>query len=77
MEYGMMWFDDNPKTPLTDKIEQAVNYYHQKYGHIPDLCFVNPLMLKQPIERTAGIAVHPSHSILLWHFWIGKDDNQA
>jgi hypothetical protein len=75
MEYGMMWFDDNPKTPTTDKIEQAIKYYRSKYGQNPDICFVNPSMLGEQIKSPNNISVRPLRSILRWHFWIGQKSN--
>jgi len=45
MHSGMLWFDNDPKTALTTKIEKAAGYYRQKYGRNPDLCLVHPSML--------------------------------
>jgi hypothetical protein len=72
MEYGMMWFDDSPKTRIAEKITQAIDYYRKKYGDNPDICFVNPSMLEAPIEGPKNITISPLHSIMRWHFWIGQ-----
>ena len=42
METGMLWYDNDPKTTLTDKVARAVEYYRKKYGRDPNLCLVNP-----------------------------------
>lgn len=47
MNVGMMWFNDNPKTPLAAKVLEAADYYRTKYGQNPDLCLVNPAMYAQ------------------------------
>jgi hypothetical protein len=46
MNVGMLWFDNDPKINLDAKIERAASFYHEKYGRIPTLCFVNPSMLR-------------------------------
>ena len=45
MNLGMLWFDNDPKTPLDRKVERAAAYYRHKYGKTPTLCFVHPTML--------------------------------
>jgi hypothetical protein len=47
----MLWFDNDPKTELTTKVERAAVYYLKKYGKNPNLCFVHPTMLRS--ERSA------------------------
>ena len=42
MNTGMLWFDNDPKTALTAKIENAVDYYRHKYGRDPNLCLIHP-----------------------------------
>lgn len=44
MKLGMLWFDNDPKTPLEVKVERAAAYYRHKYGKTPTLCFVHPSM---------------------------------
>ena len=48
MNTGMLWFDNDPKTALTAKIERAVDYYHKKYGRKPNLCLIHPSTLENP-----------------------------
>jgi len=45
MNAGMLWFDNDPKTALTAKIERAAYYYRHKYGRDPNLCLIHPSML--------------------------------
>ena len=52
MNAGMLWYDNDPKTALTAKIERAVDYYHKKYGRKPNLCLIHPTALEPPV--TAG-----------------------
>ena len=82
MNIGMMWFNDNPKVPLTAKVLEAAEYYHMKYGQNPDLCLVNPAMYEQiksePVEGQQGkIIIRALRSILPGHLWIGVDEKPS
>lgn len=71
---GMMWFDNDPKTALADKISQAADYYRTKYGRNPDLCLVNPKMLPENEGHAGKILIRPLRSVLPGHLWIGVDE---
>ena len=86
MNIGMLWFDNDQKTDLKQRVERAADYYARKYGKKPNLCFVHPSMLPQPGNNVstkndypdgnyqAGqIEVRPSASLLPNHFWIGVE----
>ena len=77
MNIGMLWFDNDPKTTLNIKIAQAAEHYRAKYGRFPDLCLVNPSMLKEPQMETGKILVRPLRSILPNHLWIGVEEWKA
>jgi hypothetical protein len=77
MNVGMMWFNDNPKTPLTAKVLEAAEYYRAKYGKNPDLCLVNPAMLTEPQAQQGKVIIRALRSILPGHLWIGVDEKQT
>ena len=63
MNIGMLWFDNDKKTDLSDKIKRAASYYKEKYGQNPNLCFVHPSMLKaHPPPRAASNCAPPALS---------------
>ncbi|GAB4474806.1 MAG: hypothetical protein Kow0088_11060 [Anaerolineales bacterium] len=75
MEIGMLWFDNDPKADLTEKIQRAAAYYRKKYGVTPDICFLHPTMLskndtslRHPLP---DVEVRTSKSVLPNYFWIG------
>jgi hypothetical protein len=80
MNAGMLWFDNDPKTALTAKIERAADYYRHKYGRDPNLCLIHPSMLpadmkmqdEQPL--TGKVKVRPYRPVLPGHLWIGIED---
>jgi len=69
----MLWFD-NSQTELNTKIQKAVDYYHKKYGQIPDLCLVHPNMLKDTTVEEEKITIRPYRPVLPGHIWIGIED---
>lgn len=85
MEEGMLWFDNDKKADLDSKVERAVEYYQNKYGDNPNLCFVHPVMLSgngktRKAKRSQnngnryvsqGVELRPSPSVLPNHFWLG------
>lgn len=86
MNIGMLWFDNDPKVGLANKVERAAAYYQKKYGKAPTLCFVHPSMFpaQNPDEHTAnppaqekyttaGVEVRTNLSVLPNHFWIGSN----
>ena len=82
MNTGMLWFDNDPKTALTAKIEKAVDYYRHKYGRDPNLCLIHPNALKDPASeggtsenlKTGKVTVRPYRPVLPGHLWIGVEE---
>jgi hypothetical protein len=73
----MLWFD-NSQTALAIKIQKAVDYYHKKYGRIPDLVLVHPSMLEgnAHLSLNSGLSVRPYRPVLPGHIWVGLEDKQ-
>ena len=71
MNIGMLWFDNDTKTDLTGKIKRAADYYQQKYGQIPNLCFVHPSMLPANAKPETELELRTTRSVLPHHFWLG------
>jgi hypothetical protein len=73
IQEGLLWFDDDPKRPMTDKVAWAVQRYEQKYGHSPDVCYVHPGQMQERELSVGTVRVLPSKSVLLHHFWLGVE----
>ena len=70
MNIGMLWLDADQVRSFTEKVTRAAEYYREKYGRAPEICYVNTAML--PEETSIGqIEVKPIKSVQLHHFWIG------
>lgn len=76
MRTGMLWFDDDPKRPLTEKIDRAVKRYTEKYGKIPNVVYANPVTIGEAKpDAHKLIALKTARSILPNHFWLGRSDD--
>jgi hypothetical protein len=71
IQEGLLWFDDSPTRPVADKIGNAVARYQQKYGHSPDVCYVNPGQVSERELNIGPVKVLPAQTILPHHFWLG------
>jgi len=71
MNIGMLWFDNDTKADISAKIQRAAEYYKRKYGRDPNLCFVHPSMVSNPLDPTDGVELRTSQSVLPNHFWLG------
>ena len=76
MNTGMLWYDNDPKTALTAKIERAVDYYHKKYGRKPNLCLIHPTALENP-ATAGGVKIRPYRPVLPGHLWIGIEEKNG
>ena len=79
MKTGLLWFDDDPRKQLEEKVQRAVTHYERKYGRSPTLCFVHPSALngngRREVKKTGGVEIHSRQSVLMDHFWLGVADD--
>jgi hypothetical protein len=76
IQEGLLWFDDSPTRPVSDKIERAVQRYQQKYGRNPDVCYVHESEIRTQLQEgglslAQDVKVLPTKSMLPHHFWLG------
>jgi hypothetical protein len=78
MHTGMLWFDNDPRTALSVKIQKAMDYYSKKFGRVPDLCLVHPSMMEGSSKQVelGKLIVRPYRSVMPDHFWIGVEDQK-
>lgn len=76
MKVGLLWFDDDARTTLEDKVLKAAAYYKHKYGKTPNLCFIHPGAFNcngNGNKLASGVEIRPLCSVLRHHFWIGVE----
>lgn len=73
MKIGWMWFDDDLKRTLEEKIKLAALRYYEKFSHVPNRCYVNAGQLDGQKIELDGLKVVGKHNILPHHFWLGVE----
>ncbi len=73
MKLGMLWFDDDPRKPLGQKVAEAVAYYRRKYGE-PNVCYVAPKDLAAVENLEVGVLVRPLATVPPHHLWVGQEE---
>lgn len=90
MKTGLLWFDNDPKRTLQEKLTRATEGYKKRTGKDANECHINlgdfdraaeVVILKAakpdvPLEELFinGIKVKPSRTVLENHLWIGVSD---
>jgi hypothetical protein len=81
MKTGLLWFDDDPRKQLEEKVLRAAMHYERKYGRFPNLCFVHPSTFdengKRSVKRAGGVEIRPGRLVLPDHFWLGVSEELA
>lgn len=74
MRTGMLWFDDDPRAALEQKVAKAVIHYQRTRGQLPNLCLVNAGALNGGGKRNAGpVEIRAGKSVLRDHFFLGVE----
>ena len=78
MRSGLLWYDNDSRRALADKIGQAAQRYHEKYGSWPNTCYVHPQTVAGldekdlQVSRPTTIRVVSASNVLRHHFWLGE-----
>ncbi len=72
MKEGLLWFDNDPKKPLGEKVQEAARRFKAKFGTEPNVCYVNPAALSNgqvhvKVRVTSARAIQPNY------FWLGVE----
>ena len=75
MSSGLLWFDDDAKRPLSDRIADALQRYRERVGFEPTVCQMHPALVEAyrqamlpPRRRTTKpmpVAELPAHVLVL------------
>ena len=76
MKEGLLWYDDSPGHDLSEKIKRAAQKYKQKFGTVPDVCYVHSSALNGKAQKVGGIRVSSRPTMLRHHFWVGQEKKQ-
>lgn len=73
MNTGMLWLDDDKKRPFDEKVRRAAVYYQDKYGRLPNVCFVSRKATKEATQ-VDKISIVPDRAMQPHHFWLGLNN---
>ena len=76
MKWGLLWFDD-ASDDLAAKVTRAVAAFVERYGTVPDSCYVHPSALGNGVKAgmtVAGVQVWGRRETLCHHFWVGPEE---
>ena len=78
MKVGLLWYDDDPRRDLAEKIGRAARRYRQKFGTSPDVCYVHPSALNNngKVQKVGKVRVAALPSVLRHHFWLGQEEKR-
>ena len=74
MDIGMLWYDDDTKRKLDEKVARAAQYYQTKYGVAPTICYLHPSMLEDKTGAAGSVQLRSARTVLVNHFWIGVNE---
>ena len=74
MKEGLLWFDNDPRRRLVDKIGQAASRYQVRFGRKPTVCYLNVADLSGQTDEVKGIRLQAVSNVLRHHFWVGVDN---
>ena len=71
----LLWYDDDPKVPTTQKIEEAVDAYvkSKRWKARPNIVLVNEADIVTLKDVTVRSATHVRRN----NFWIGREDEMT
>ena len=72
MQVGLLWFDKDPRIPFVQKVLEAAERYHEKFGAEANTCYVHPSLLPAGVT-VPGFELRTRATILPHHFWVGFD----
>ena len=75
MTIGLLWYDNDPKRSLEDKILAGAQRYQAKFGQFPNTCLVHPTSLGPEQVRVQGLSVVGAQNVLPHHFFLGVSES--
>ena len=70
---GLLWFDNDPKRPLEQKVLRGAEHYRRKFGRQPTACIVRADEMGDGLQID-GMEVHTTPPVPPYHVLIGETD---
>jgi hypothetical protein len=75
MKLGLLWFDDDTKRKVVEKLDEAAERYAERFGVRPTLAHLNPAQAEGLAHRRLRICGDPG--LRRNYFLVGVDDAEA
>jgi hypothetical protein len=75
MKLGLLWFDDDAKRKVAEKLDEAAERYEERFGVRPTLVHLNPAQAEGLAHRR--LRVYGDASLRRNYFLVGVDDADA
>ena len=75
MKLGLLWFDDDTKRKVADKLDEAAERYAERFGVRPTLAHLNPAQAEGLVHRRLRVCGDPG--LRRNYFLVGLDDAEA
>lgn len=78
MMMGMLWFDNDPKTTLEQKVTNALKHHAHRFGRDADLVVVNTKNAEgielDVISKACNVTVKAARYVMANHMIVGFED---
>jgi hypothetical protein len=68
VKVGWLWYDDDSKSSLEDKVLRAAVRYQARFGRPPRLCYVHRSTLDEPTLTCGRLQLRSAGYVLPHHF---------
>ncbi len=75
MKLGLLWFDDDAKRKVVEKLDEAAERYAERFGVRPTLAHLNPAQAEGLAHRRLRLYGDPG--LRRNYFLVGVDDAEA
>ena len=73
---GLWWYDASERR-LAQKVAIAAARHAQKYGTVPNTCYVHPDMMPASEVKVGAVIVKPLRAVSPDYFWIGQEEEES
>jgi hypothetical protein len=77
LKMGLLWFDDNPKRPLAEKLDEAAERYQERFDKWPTLVHLNPTQAEGLSVKYKRLRVFGDEHLRRNYFIVGVDEVDA
>ena len=74
---GWLWFDNDPKTSIEEKLAVASRRFRRKFGTAPKTCYVSQQALASSPLAIGHLRIRSAANVLPGHFLCVVDDEVA